>query len=125
MVLGQPRSPRRMRTPFLTDQESPRPKIATAIYGPSTVANQRCRNRPWSTRCQRWQFFNPNLQETDMYTQTAARRARCILGTVAVACALLTGTALADEHQVVVAIPVSGQGLNLNNPAGARELYRR
>jgi UrcA family protein len=60
-----------------------------------------------------------------MYTRTAAQRTRCILGTVAVACALLTGTALADEHQVVVAIPVSGQGLNLNNPAGARELYRR
>ena len=60
-----------------------------------------------------------------MYTQTAAQRTRCILGTVAIACALLTGTALADEHQVVVAIPVSGQGLNLNNPVGARELYRR
>jgi UrcA family protein len=60
-----------------------------------------------------------------MYTQTAAQRARCLVGTVAVACALLTGTAVADEHQVAVGIAVSGQGLNLNNPAGARELYRR
>jgi UrcA family protein len=60
-----------------------------------------------------------------MYTLTAALRTRCLLASVALACALLTGTAVADEHSVVVAIPVSGQGLNLNDPAGARELYQR
>jgi UrcA family protein len=60
-----------------------------------------------------------------MYTKTAALRARCTLATAALACALLTGTAGADEGTVVVGIPVNGQGLDLNDPAGARELYQR
>ena len=58
-----------------------------------------------------------------MYTKTAALHARCALAAAAVACALLTGIAVADQGNVVVGIPVSGQGLDLNDPAGARELY--
>jgi UrcA family protein len=60
-----------------------------------------------------------------MYTKIAAQRTRCVLGPVALACVLLTGTAVADEKNVVVGIPVSGKGLDLNDPAGARELYLR
>ena len=60
-----------------------------------------------------------------MYTKTAAQRTRYTVATAVLACALLTGTAVADEHQVVVGIAVSGQGLDLNDPAGARELYER
>jgi UrcA family protein len=60
-----------------------------------------------------------------MYSKTAAVRTRCTFAAAAVACALLTGTAVADEGNVVVGIPVSGQGLDLNDPAGARELYQR
>jgi UrcA family protein len=60
-----------------------------------------------------------------MHTKIVVQRSRCVLGTVALACALLTGTAVADEHTVVVGIPVSGKGLHLSNPADARELYQR
>jgi UrcA family protein len=60
-----------------------------------------------------------------MYTKTAALHVRCALAAAAVACALLTGVAVADQGNVVVGIPVSRQGLDLNDPAGARELYQR
>jgi UrcA family protein len=60
-----------------------------------------------------------------MHTKIAVQRSRCVLGIVALACVLLTGTAVADEQKVVVRIPVSAKGLHLNDPAGARELYQR
>lgn len=60
-----------------------------------------------------------------MYTKTAALRARCTLAATALGCALLTVSAVADEGKVVVRIPVNEQGLDLSDPAGARELYQR
>lgn len=41
------------------------------------------------------------------------------------ACAVLSGPIQADDHQVTVNIPVSTAGIDLSQPAGARELYRR
>jgi UrcA family protein len=41
------------------------------------------------------------------------------------ACALILGSAQAKAEDVSVAFPVSTAGLDLGQPAGARELYRR
>jgi UrcA family protein len=60
-----------------------------------------------------------------MYTNTAAMSTRCLLGAAAVACTLLAASAAAEDRSVIVAIPVHGQGLDLSQPAGARELYMR
>jgi UrcA family protein len=43
----------------------------------------------------------------------------------AAACALLAGAAQADDRDVTIAITVSTAGLDLSQPAGAREAYRR
>jgi UrcA family protein len=55
-----------------------------------------------------------------MYTITALR---CVLGAAAVACTLFTGTVAAKD--ATVAIHVSTQGLDLNQPTGAHEFYTR
>ena len=47
------------------------------------------------------------------------------LATAAVACALFVGNAAAEDRPVTVAFQVSTKGLNLSQPAGAQELYRR
>ena len=60
-----------------------------------------------------------------MYTKTAVLRARSVLGAAAVACTLLAGNVAANDHNVVVAIHVSTQGLDLSRPAGAHEFYTR
>jgi UrcA family protein len=41
------------------------------------------------------------------------------------ACAILSGSAKADGREVTVKIPVNAVGLNFNQPADAREMYRR
>jgi UrcA family protein len=46
-----------------------------------------------------------------------------VLGAAVVACTLFAGSVAAKD--VTVAIQVSTQGLDLNQPADARELYRR
>lgn len=58
-----------------------------------------------------------------MYTKTFVTRARFLLGAATVACTLFAGSVAAKD--VTVAIQVSTQGLDLNQPADARELYRR
>jgi len=41
------------------------------------------------------------------------------------ACAVLSGPVQADDHEVTVKISVKAADLDLNQPAGAREVYRR
>src|ERR1700730_16886324 len=60
-----------------------------------------------------------------MYTKTAVMSARSILGAAAVACTLFAGNVAASDQRITVAIHVSTQGLDLSQPAGAREFYRR
>jgi UrcA family protein len=60
-----------------------------------------------------------------MYTKTAVLRARFVLGAAAVACTLLAGNVAAEDNNVIVAIHVSTQGLDLRQPAGAQEFYMR
>jgi UrcA family protein len=58
-----------------------------------------------------------------VYTKTIVMSAWSILGAGVVACALFAGGVAAKE--VTVALQVSTQGLDLSQPAGAREFYGR
>src|SRR2546421_9532954 len=60
-----------------------------------------------------------------MYTKTAVLRARSVLGAAAVACTLFAGSVAAKDHEVIVAIHVSRQGLDLTQPAAAHQFYTR
>jgi UrcA family protein len=60
-----------------------------------------------------------------MYTKTAVMSARSVLGAAAVACTLLAGNVAAEDNNVIVAIHVSTQGLDLRQPPGAQEFYMR
>jgi UrcA family protein len=60
-----------------------------------------------------------------VHTKSAVMSSWSVLGTAAVACGLLIGNAAAEERPVTVAFQVSAKGLNLSQPAGAQELYRR
>jgi len=60
-----------------------------------------------------------------MYTKTAPTGRWSLVGTAAVVCALFGGDALADGHNVSVAIQVSTQGLDLNQRADAQAFYVR
>jgi UrcA family protein len=59
-----------------------------------------------------------------MDIKSAVTRAGCALG-AAVACTLFAGNVAAENHEFTVAIQVSARGLDLSQPAGAHELYRR
>ena len=59
-----------------------------------------------------------------MYTKNVGMSTQAILGAVA-GCALFAGNVAAKDHEVTVAIQVSTRGLDLSQPAGARELYSR
>ena len=58
-----------------------------------------------------------------MVTKTASLSAWPILGAAIVACSLFAGSVAAKD--VTVAIQVSTQGLDLSQPAGAHQFYRR
>ncbi len=60
-----------------------------------------------------------------MHTKTTVMSTRAVLGAAAVACTLLAGDVAAKEHEVTVAVHVSTQGLDLSQPAGARQFYAR
>ena len=60
-----------------------------------------------------------------MYTKRAFMSAWPVLGAAIVACSLFAGSVAAKDKEVTVAIQVSTQGLDLSQPAGARELYTR
>jgi UrcA family protein len=60
-----------------------------------------------------------------MYTKTAFISAWPVLGASIVACTLFVGSVAAKDQGFTVAYRVSTQGLDLSQPAGARELYRR
>jgi len=51
--------------------------------------------------------------------------ARSVLGAAAIACTLFAGNVVAGDHGVTVVIHVSTQGLDLSQPAGAHQFYRR
>jgi UrcA family protein len=63
--------------------------------------------------------------EIPMYTKTAFIGAWPVLGAAILACTLFTGTVAAKDQGFTVAYRVSTQGLELSQPAGARELYGR
>jgi UrcA family protein len=63
--------------------------------------------------------------EIHMYIKTAFIGAGPVLGAAIVACALFAGSVAAKDQEFTVAYRVSTQGLDLNQPAGAREFYRR
>jgi UrcA family protein len=60
-----------------------------------------------------------------MYTRTAVVSAGWVLGAAAVACTLFAGSVAAKDRVVIVAVHVRTQGLDLSQPAGAHEFYRR
>ena len=60
-----------------------------------------------------------------MYTKRASMSAWPVLGAAVVACTLFAGNVAAKDHEVTVNIPVSTTGLDLSQPAGAREFYTR
>jgi len=60
-----------------------------------------------------------------MYTRLLPVSAHSILAAVAIAGTLCAATVAADDHKVIVAIPVDAQGLDLSQPAGAQQLYQR
>ena len=60
-----------------------------------------------------------------MYTKRAVLRPRSVLGAAAVACTLFAGNVTAKDRTITVAIHVSTQGLDLRQPAGARQFYTR
>ena len=60
-----------------------------------------------------------------MSIKTVVIGAWSVVGAAAVACTLFVGNAAAENREFAVAIHVSTQGLNLSQPAGAHELYRR
>ena len=60
-----------------------------------------------------------------MYTKTAVTNAWSVLGATIVACMFFAGDVAAESSTVSVAIRVSTHGIDLSEPAGARELYRR
>ena len=57
--------------------------------------------------------------------RTAVVSAGWVLGAAAVACTLFAGSVAAKDHVVIVAVHVSTKGLDLSQPAGAHEFYRR
>ena len=60
-----------------------------------------------------------------MYTKTAVINAWSVLGATIVACMFFAGAVAAEGSTVSVAIRVSTLGIDLREPAGARQLYRR
>lgn len=60
-----------------------------------------------------------------MYSGIVATSTRSILAAVAIAGTLFAGSVAADDHKVIVAIPVNAHGLDLSQPAGAQQLYQR
>ena len=60
-----------------------------------------------------------------MDTKTAFTSAWAGLCAAMAACTLFTGDAAAKDPEVTVAYQVSTQGLDLNEPLGARKLYSR
>lgn len=60
-----------------------------------------------------------------MYSKTVVMSAWSVLGPAAVACLLFACEAAGEGRLVKVSLQVSTRGLDLNKPAGARELYSR
>jgi UrcA family protein len=60
-----------------------------------------------------------------VYTEAAVVSSRFVLGAAVVACTLSTGNVAAAGREVLVAIHVSAQGLDISQPAGAEEFYTR
>ena len=60
-----------------------------------------------------------------MHTKSPVMSAWSGLGAAALACTLHIGNTAAQAREFTVAIHVSTQGLDLSQPAGAHEFYRR
>jgi UrcA family protein len=64
--------------------------------------------------------------ETNMNTKVPVVDAKAFICIAAMAaCALLSSSVHAKEHEVTVKVSVSAAGLDLSQPAGTRELYGR
>jgi UrcA family protein len=55
----------------------------------------------------------------------ALTNSRSMLGAIALACVLFTGTAVAADHTVTVAMHVNAAGLDLSQPKDAQTFYQR
>lgn len=60
-----------------------------------------------------------------MYSKVTSIGVRSVVGALALGAALLAGDAAARVYDVKVAIHASTRGIDLKQPAGAQELYRR
>jgi UrcA family protein len=60
-----------------------------------------------------------------MYRKTAFMSAWSALGVTVIACTLFAGSVAAEDQEFTVAYRVTTQGLDVNQPAGARALYLR
>jgi UrcA family protein len=60
-----------------------------------------------------------------MYSKTAFMGAWPVLGATVIACTLFAGSVAAEDHEFTVAYRVTTQGLDVNQPAGARAMYLR
>jgi UrcA family protein len=60
-----------------------------------------------------------------MNTSVRSTRTWSLVGAAALACACFAGNALAAEHVVTIAVPVSSQGLDLSKPDDAKTFYIR
>jgi UrcA family protein len=60
-----------------------------------------------------------------MYTRTASISARFLLAAAPIAYSLFAGNAKANDHVVTDFIAFSKHGLDLSEPAGAQQFYRR
>jgi len=60
-----------------------------------------------------------------MHTKAVVESARPVLAAAIVACTLFAGSVAAKDQEFPVAYRVNAQGLDLNQPAGARAFYTR
>jgi UrcA family protein len=69
--------------------------------------------------------YRPIQQEHHMYIKTADLNALSVFAVAIAACTLYAGDVAAGGREVAVTLQVSTHGLDLDQPAGARELYSR
>jgi UrcA family protein len=60
-----------------------------------------------------------------MYSKTAFMSTCPVFGATVIACALFAGSVAAKDREFTVAYRVTTQGLDVNQPAGARAMYLR
>jgi UrcA family protein len=70
-------------------------------------------------------FQRESMRRFHMYSKTAFMSAWPVLGATVIACTLFAGSVAAEGQEFTVAYRVTTQGLDVNQPAGARAFYLR